>query len=139
MKTITKNLVLFSLVLIILTILLRYALSFSLQNQHFNSVWLIAVLYGLIVFVFGWIFGKRDNESLPLYDIGFRFHVATYFICNVIAELWYLLELQSDYEKIKVVHLTVLFWGIGLFIHFIFYLNTRKNVIKGLKKSEIFE
>lgn len=139
MKTITKNLALFSVVLIVLTILFRYTLSNSLQNQHFNIVWVIAVLYGLIVFILGWIFGKRDNESLPLYDIGFRFHVATYLICNIIAELWYLLGLHSDYEKFKHIHLTVIFWGVVLFVHFIIYLITRKNAIKGLKKSEIFE
>lgn len=87
----------------------------------------------------GWVFGKRDNLNLPLYDVGFRFHLATYVICNLIGEIWYLLDLQSDYEKIRTIHLTALFWGIGLLIHFIIYLITRKDAIKGIKKSEIFE
>jgi hypothetical protein len=110
-----------------------------LQNQMFSNVWLVAVAYAVLVFITGWIFGKRDNLSLPLYDIGFRFHLATYIISNLIAEIWHLSGLQSDYESIRTVHLTILFWGIGLLIHFIIYLITRKNAIKGIKKSEIFE
>ena len=139
MKAITKNLVLFSIALIILTVLFRFALSTMLQNKLFTSVWILAALYGIIIFIIGWVFGKKDKQTLPLYDIGFRFHLATYLICNLIAEIWYFVGLQSDYEKIKSVHLTVIFWGIGLLIHFIIYLITRKNAIKGIKKSEIFE
>lgn len=139
MKAITRNLVLFSIGLIVFTIVFRYVLSTMLQAEHFVGIWIIAVLYAIIVFINGWIFGKRDKLTLPLYDVGFRFHLATYVICNSIAEIWYSLGLQSDFENIKAVHLTVLFWGIGLFIHFIIYLYTRKNAIKGIKKSEIFE
>jgi hypothetical protein len=110
-----------------------------LQNSLFSFIWILTVLYGVLVFIIGWIFGKRDKLYLPLYDIGFRFHLATYIICNLIAEGWYLIGLQSDFEKIRIIHLTVLFWGIALFIHFVIYIITRKNVIKGIKKSEIFE
>jgi hypothetical protein len=87
----------------------------------------------------GWIFGKRDYQILPLYDIGFRFHLSTYIICNLIAEFWFFLGLQSDYEPTTSVHLTALYWGIVLLIHFIIYLFTRKNAINGIEKSEIFE
>jgi len=139
MKALTKNIVLFSIALTILTVLFRFSLSTTLQNLQFSGVWMIAALYAIIAFILGWIFGKRDNLILPLYDIGFRFHLATYLICNLIAEIWFLLGLQSDYEKIKSVHLTIIFWGIGLLIHLIIYLITRKNAIKGLDKSDIFE
>ena len=139
MKTFTKNLLFFSIGLTILTILFRFLLSTTLQNQHFSFAWILAVLYSITVFIIGWIFGKRDNLTLPLYDIGFRFHLATYVICNLIAEIWYALGLQSDYEKIKSVHLTIIFWGLGLLIHFIIYLITRKQTINGIKKSDIFE
>lgn len=139
MKTITKNLIAFSIGLIVLTIAFRFSLSSMLQNRLFSSVWIVAAIYGILIFIIGWIFGKKDKLYLPLYDIGFRFHLATYTICNLIAEVWYLIGLQSEYENIRTVHLTVIFWGIGLLIHFIIYLFTRKNAIKGIKKSEIFE
>jgi len=139
MKTITKNLIAFSIGLVVLTIAFRFSLSTMLQNRLFGSVWIIATIYGILIFIIGWIFGKKDKQTLPLYDIGFRFHVATYLICNLIAEIWFLLGLQSDCEKIKSVHFTVVFWGVGLLIHYILYLITRKNAINGIKKTEIFE
>lgn len=139
MKTITKNLLAFSIGLVVLTIAFRFSLSTMLQNQLFSNVWIVAAMYGILIFLIGWIFGKKDKIDLPLYDIGFRFHFATYIICNLIAEAWHLIGLQSEYENVRTVHLTTIFWGIGLLIHFIIYLVTRKNAIKGIKKSEIFE
>lgn len=139
MKTITKNLLAFSVGLVVLTIAFRFALSTMLQNRLFGSIWIVAIIYGILIFIIGWIFGKKDKMNLPLYDVGFRFHLATYIICNLIAEVWYQLGLQSEYENIRTVHLTTIFWGIGLLIHFIIYLVTRKNAINGIKKSEIFE
>jgi hypothetical protein len=139
MKTITKNLLAFSIGLVVLTIAFRFSLSTMLQNRLFGSVWIVATIYGILIFIIGWIFGRKDKMNLPLYDIGFRFHLVTYIICNLIAEVWYLIGLQSEYENIRTVHLTAIFWGIGLLIHFIIYLVTRKNAIKGIKKSEIFE
>jgi hypothetical protein len=110
-----------------------------LQNRLFSIIWFFVIGYGVTIFIFGWIFGKRDNLTLPLYDIGFRFHLSTFIICNLIAEGWYFLGLQSDYENIRTVHLTVLIWGAFLLIHYILFLITRKNAINGIKKSELFE
>lgn len=139
MKSITKNLVYFSIILFITTVAFRYTLSTLLQNKLFSYIWLLTVGYGVVVFIFGWIFGKRDNLTLPLYDIGFRFHLATFIICNTIAEAWYLLNFQSVYEKILWVHLTVIIWGAVILLHYILYIITRKNAIHGIKKSELFE
>jgi hypothetical protein len=139
MKALTKNLILFSIGATILTIVFRFTLSTMLQREMFTYIWAITVFYGIAMFILGWIFGKKERQTLPLYDIGFRFHLTTYIICNLIAEIWFSVGLQSDYEKIKVVHWTMIIWGIVLLIHFFFYLLTRKNSIKGIKKSEIFE
>lgn len=139
MKAFTKNLILFSIGATVLTILFRFTLSTLLQRELFNYIWAITILYGLAMFIMGWVFGKKDRQTLPLYDIGFRFHLATYIICNLIAEIWFVMGLQSGYEKIRIIHLTIIIWGIVLLIHFIFFLITRKNSIKGIKKSEIFE
>lgn len=139
MKAITKNLIIFSIGLIIFTLIFRYALSSMLENRMFTGIWVLTVAYALCIFIIGWIFGKRDRLTLPLYDIGFRFHLATYLICNLIAEMWYNLGLQSQYENIKAIHLTVIIWGVFLLIHLFLYFISRKNAIRGIKKSEIFE
>jgi hypothetical protein len=139
MKTMTINQLTFAGVLIVITIAFRYGLSTILTNMEFTWAWLIAAFYALSVFAAGWVLGKKDYESLPLYDISFKFHLITYLVCNLIAELWFLLGFQSQFESVKSVWLTALFWGIGLIIHFILYLFARKNSIKGIEKSEIFD
>lgn len=139
MKSITKNLAWFTLWLFGFTVLFRFALSYILQSELFGLVWITAIAYGVAVFCAGWFFGRRDKIHLPIYDIGFRFHLATYLVCNIVAESWYALGLNSHFEKVKSVHLTALIWGVFLLIHYSIFLITRKNAIRGIKKSEIFE
>lgn len=139
MKLLTGNQVKFAGMLFFLTIAFRFGLSNSLNNESFSTVWIIAASYGILIFITGWIFGKKDQEFLPLYDIGFRFHLITYIICNLTAEIWHFLNLNSKYESLNSVHLTALYWGFGLIIHYVIFLVTRKHSIKGIKKSEIFD
>jgi len=135
----SKNLLYYSAWLTLLTIIFRFSLSSLLQNQFFSIIWIVPTLYGISVFCLGWIFGKKDKLHIPLFDVGFRIHLATYLICNSIAEIWFLIGQQSDFENIRTIHLTAIYWGIFLLIHFTIYLSFRKNTIKGIKKSDIFE
>lgn len=139
MKTITKNLMYFAIFFFIGAIVFRYFLSVNIENHSYYLLWITAVCYFSFNFSIGWFFGKRDYESLPLYDVGFRFHFVTYLLFNIIAVLWFSLGFHSQFESIGSVYAIALFWGIGLLIHFIFYLIARKNTIKGLNKEEIFE
>jgi len=139
MKSITINQLKFAGSLALLTILFRFALSALLSDMQFTWAWVIAAIYSLSVFITGWILGKKDYETLPLYDIGFKFHLITYIECNLIAELWFLLGFQSHFENVKTVHYTALFWGIGLMIHLILFRYSRKGSIKGIEKSELFD
>ncbi len=139
MKVLTKNLILFVLFFFAGAILFRYGLSYFLENRLFSQVWITAVVYFFYNFGIGWHFGKKDYESLPLYDVGFRFHFAAYVVFILVSELWFLFGYHSQIENIKTVHYTALFWGVGVVIHFIFYLISRKHSIKGIHKSDIFE
>jgi len=139
MKALTKNLLYFMVFFTIGAIVFRYGLSSFLENRAYSLVWIIAVIYFFFNFFIGWYFGKRDHETLPLYDIGFRFHFATYLLFNTVSVLWFLFDLHSQFESIRNVFSIALFWGIGLLIHFVFYLIARKNTIKGLNKEEIFD
>ncbi|NQU67309.1 MAG: 2TM domain-containing protein [Candidatus Marinimicrobia bacterium] len=139
MKALTKNLMLFAVFFFMGDIVFRYSLSDFIESRSFNLIWLIAVIYFFFNFFIGWFFGKRDYESIPLNDIGFRFHFITYFLFNVVSVLWFSFGFNSHFESIRIVYITALFWGIGLLIHFIFYLIERKNSINGLNKEDIFE
>lgn len=139
MKSVTSNLLKFAIIFALGSILFRFGLSWAITNHKVFEIWIFASLYFILNFSIGWFFGKKYYESFPLYDIGFRFHLATYVIFNIIAELWFLFGLQSRFENVKIVHQIAIFWGIFLLLHFIIYLFPGKNAIKGLDKSEIFE
>lgn len=139
MKTITPYLLRFALVATILTIIFRFVLSYGIENQSITIIILSGMTYGISMFISGWIIGKKDGEYLPIFDVGFRFHFTTFLIFSVISELWFILGLNSHYEKIKTIHITILIWSILLLIHFIVYLWTRKNSINNLDKNDLFE
>lgn len=139
MKTITPYLLRFAFVAIILTIIFRYFLSYGIENQSTIIIILSGMIYGISMFISGWIIGKKDGEYLPIFDVGFRFHFTTFLVFSVVSELWFILGFNSRYEKIETVHITILIWSILLLIHFIAYLWARKNSINNLDKNDLFE
>lgn len=139
MKTLTKNLMYFMVFFSIGAIVFRSSLSYFLENRTYSLVWIIAIIYFFFNAFLGWFFGKRDYETLPLYDIGFRFHFATYLLFNTVSILWFLFGFNSHFESVKVVYLTAIIWGFFIIVHFVFFLITRRNAVLGIEKSEIFE
>lgn len=139
MKTITPNLVKFAITASLVTILFRFALTFGIESKSNFLVILFSLLYALAMFVSGWTFGKKDREYLPIYDVGFRFHITTYLIHNIVSELWFALNFNSKFENISVIHSTAIIWGAFLFGHFLFFLWTRKNSINNLDKEDLFD
>jgi hypothetical protein len=139
MKALTRNLMYFAVLFFIGAIVFRYSLSESIENRTYNLIWIIAVIYFFFNFFIGWIFGKRDYETLPLYDIGFRFHFATYLLFNSVSVLWFYLEFHSQFEQIEVVYTIAITWGIFLLMHFVFYLYAQRQTFKGINKKDIFE
>ncbi|MDR0431469.1 MAG: hypothetical protein LBH58_13495 [Tannerellaceae bacterium] len=139
MKAITVYLLRFALAATVLTIIFRYFLSQGIDAGSTITVILSAVLYFIGMFILGWYFGKKDGNYLPFYDVGFRFHLTTYIIYNLISELWFILEFNSHYENFFTIHRTVFIWGGFLLIHFIFFLWARKRTINNLNKRDLFE
>jgi hypothetical protein len=139
MKAFTANLMYFAISFFLGAIAFHYGLSYSLESNYFDLVWILAIFYFFFNFLIGWHFGKKDYESIPLNDVGFRFHFVTYFLFNSISMLWFSLGLNSQYESLRVVYLIAIFWGIILIIHFILYLLERRKSINGLSKEDLFE
>jgi len=130
MKTITANLVRFAFVASALTIAFRYVLSYGIDNEKTLIIVLSAMLYGMGMFFSGWYFGKKDGKQSKIRDIGFRIHLATYLVYNLISELWFILGFNSDKETIGIVHTTAICWAISLLVHFLFYLWLRKKPVQ---------
>ena len=139
MKILSLNQQRFAAAFFILTVLLQAAITILLNAKEFTLVWLTIPFYIVPVFLAGWYLGKKDNEILPLAITGFKFHLLTYIIANGIAMAKHLLGLASIYEKLGTVYLTIIFWGLGLLLHFVLFLIVRRSSIKGIDKSEIFE
>ncbi|MFP4366337.1 MAG: hypothetical protein ACLFQA_04505 [Bacteroidales bacterium] len=139
MKALTKNLIYFAIIFLTGVVIFRFGLSFFIEKRSFNLVWVIAGIYFIFNYIIGWFFGKKDNESLPLYDVGFRFHLVAYLLFNSVSLLWFILEFQTQIEKIGINYTTALIWGIFLLTHFIIYLYAQKQSIKGINKEELFE
>ncbi len=140
MKTlITPNLLKFTLATIILTIIFRIGLSTSITNKMTLAVILCSVFYGILMWFNGNYFGRKEYEYLPIYDIGFRFHLSTFLAHNLISILWFVFAFESKYENIIIIYITTLIWSAFLIIHMIYYLSVRKSSIKNLDKKDLFE
>ncbi|MGB1318780.1 MAG: hypothetical protein ACPG5W_11255, partial [Flavobacteriales bacterium] len=128
-----------SIILLITSILFRYLLSWSLSNSYFTGVWIVAALYFVSVYVLVWRFSIQDKKHLPVFDLGFRFHLVTYLIWVLVSYAWFLFGDVSEHEHILQLHISSIIWGVLIAIHFsVFWIN-RKKGLKGLDRTEIFE
>jgi len=139
MKIISRNLLLYALLLFVYTITFRFGLGELLTAEKWIWVIFISVAYGAMIFFTAWTTGKRDGMNNFLFDAGFRWNLCTFLVWGIASEAWFLLELQSAHENIKVVHITLLIWSGFLVLHFILFLILRRRTIKGVHKSDIFE
>jgi len=135
-KTITPPLLKFVVAATALTIIFRFFMSYAIDTHSLVIMILPPISYFIGMFTLGFYFGKKDGNFLPIYDVGFRFHLATYLVFISISELWFFLGIgRIEYN----IHLTALIWGIFLLLHFFMFLILRKKSYKGLAKEELFE
>jgi hypothetical protein len=139
MKIISRNLLLFAFLLLVYTLLFRFGLGALLTAEKWLWVIIIAVLYGAMIFLTAWTTGKRDGMENFLFDAGFRWNLTTFIVWGAASEAWFLLDLHSVHESIRVVHITLLIWSGFLLLHFILFLILRRRTIKGVHKTDIFE
>ena len=138
MKFATKNLVYFAVVSTALTLVFRFSLS-ALLAISCDFYYVPAILYSLSMTAAGWYFGRKDGRALPIYDVGFRFHLITYVQYFAVTGVWFLFGLNAEVEKGEKKLITALVWGFFLTIHFVYYLISRKKTIDGLKKEDLFD
>lgn len=139
MKTLTPPLIKFAIVATLLTILFRFSLSASLEHYSFYLIIGVAMLYFIGMFIIGKYFGIKDCDHLPIYDIGFRFHVTTFIVHNTVSYSWFFLHLNSKLENIGQLYTMTIIWGFLLLTHCFYYIKTRKHSIKHLDKDDLFE
>ena len=137
MKALTMRLGQFAICALVLTVLFRYVLNVCVGMDSVIGTTLCSVVYACLMYLTGWYFGKKDAVENGIYDIGFRFHLVTYLLCIGIGYGAYYLGWNT--ESLRAMAVTAISWGVGLAVHFIFYLIGRRKTIKGYVKDEIFE
>lgn len=138
-KLITPNLLKFTLTTAILTIIFRIGLSTSITSKMIIAVVISALVYAIFMWFNGFYFGKKEYEYLPIYDIGFRFHLSTFLAHNLISVLWFVFGFESPYENIYTIYTTASIWSVFLIFHLVYFLYVRKSSIKNLDKEDLFE
>ncbi len=139
MKIVSRNLLLYALLLLVYTLLFRFGLGSLLTAEKWFWVIIIAVLYGSMIFVTAWMTGKRDGMENFLFDAGFRWNLTTFIVWGAASEAWFILGLHSAHESIRIVHITLLIWSGFLMLHLVLFLILRRRTIKGVHKTDIFE
>ncbi|MEE4311151.1 MAG: hypothetical protein V2J62_04725 [candidate division KSB1 bacterium] len=139
MIKLSRNLKIFSLLFILYTISFRYFLSLSITNHNHVVQWATAIIYGVTIFITALVLGKSEDINIGVIYLGFKYHLMTYVIFNVITLLWHSLGFVSQYEDFSRVLLLLVVWGIGLLIHFLLSQHSSKNAIKGVPKEDIFD
>ncbi len=139
-KYITPPYLGFTATALLLTVAVRFCISTFLDLHAFEAAIFSSFVYGILIFAAGWWFGSRDAKHLPVYDIGFRFHLTTFVVYLGISYLWFALGFNSPMDKVSdILSLTVIVWGIAVFVHFVFFLSLRRRSIRGLDKKKLFE
>ncbi len=147
MRVFTKRLWQFAGCALAVSIAFHCVLNFCMGSYVLGCV-LLSVAYFCMMYFMGWYFGRKDNLENNIYDIGIRWHVVTFLICNGLSYLfWYLFFCESRNgvsrdvagSVLEGINWSVLVWSMFLAVHFLAFLFTRKNAIKGYSKDEIFE
>ena len=137
MKALTIRLGQFAISALVLTVLFRYALHLCIGTNSLFGTVTSSISYGCLMYLLGWYLGKKDDIENEIHDIGFRYHTITYILCISIGYGAYYLGWNT--ESLRAMAITAISWGIGLVIHFIFFLLEQRKTIKGYAKEEIFQ
>ena len=137
MKALTIRLGQFAICALVLTVLFRYALNLWIEANSVIGTTTCSIVYGGLMLLVGWYFGTKDTKENEVHDIGFRYHLVTYILCIGIGYGVHYLGWNA--ESLRAMTITAISWGIGLLVHFIFYLIEQRKTIKGYAKDEIFQ
>lgn len=135
MKTMTRNLKYFSGITLIFSIIFFNNLYSALLNESYNNIGIYASLFGIAIFVSGLTLGYYDSTRNSRLDLGFHYHLNTFIIVNCVGITASFISMGLSWKTMASAILSILFWGLGLVVHYFFSLKT----IKGYDKKEIFD
>lgn len=137
MRLFTQRLGQFAVCALFCTAAFRYALNMAVGMESLPVTLVCSIVYFGLMFCAGWYFGGKDEMENQIHDIGFRFHFVTYILCIAMGYVSYFIGWNT--EPLKSLNIGAIAWGIGLALHFVFFLFAQKNAIRGYAKDEIFQ
>ncbi|MBQ2912722.1 MAG: hypothetical protein IJE52_03420 [Bacteroidales bacterium] len=137
MRVFTQRLGQFAVCALLSTIVFRYTLNLAVGMESLPATSVCSIVYFGLMFFAGWYFGSKDEQEHQIHDIGFRFHLVTYILCIAMGYAAYFIGWNT--EPLKSMNIGAIAWGIGLALHFVFFLFAQKNAIRGYAKEEIFQ
>lgn len=135
LQKMTNNLRYFSGLTFIFSLAFFYLLYTDLSIQHFNHIWIYVVAYGSLLCISGLTLGYKDSVRNTRLDLGFQYHFITFIIVNCIGIVAFLTLMEVTAETLIASFLSILFWALGLGVHYYF----SSKSIKGFDKEDIFD
>lgn len=139
MKQSKNELLWFALTMIIVTVAFRYLRTYFFEQNQIGAAALAGLVYGLSIPIFALVFGGKNLLKNLLCKIGFFYNLIAFLIYGIISEMWFLLNFAPEYKLIWNVHRNLIFWFLGLVIHFILFRYLRRSTLKDIQKEEIFD
>lgn len=121
LKLLTINQFKFGFYFLLLTIMLHAGMTLSLNAEAFSVIWMLLPLFVIPVIIIAWRYAIEDGKIIPFANTGFKFHLITYVVSMIVPEVKHLLGLASRSEDIYSTHMTAIYWGLGVLLHFILY------------------
>lgn len=137
-RKLNQNLFGFILVITLWNVLFRFTLSSLLENENWNYVFLPPVIFFFAMYFSGRYFGMKQWRHLPI-DQSFKYHLSTFSVFFIVSYGFYFGNLLSEHEPRAILDYTLLFWGLGLIVHYIKFRQCSKTSIKGIKRDQIFD
>lgn len=130
MKFFSKNLLIYTLTALLMTIVLRSILSHIFINRNFVVINLWAFVYFALLLVIGWNLGRQDDRETSYFNTFFRYHLATFFSWTLVSFLWFSLDYASEFEAFW--HFTIFFviWGGFMVLHFLYLLIFKRSAFR---------
>lgn len=124
MEPLTRNQSIFSLCLVLQSIIFFSLLYRFLDHGAYNHVIIASLIFGVTLFLTGFLLGYRDKAT-GRFSLGFGYHLITYLIVNLIGAIFLVDHIGMGFRSGLIIATNLTFWGIGLAVHYFF---AKRNV-----------
>ncbi|GBE30062.1 hypothetical protein BMS3Bbin04_01088 [bacterium BMS3Bbin04] len=135
MFKLTRNLKIFAAIAAVLTLAFHYTLSRFLAAELWNGVLLLALGYGVSMYVNGFFNGRKEVAFLSRADFSFSYHLVAFIVVIPLWMPFLWTRPETELSNRLAEFFGAVCWGVALLIH---YFASRRS-IKGYDRKEVFD